>query len=111
MNPAREIIPGGFLAVEGDRITYVGKGEPEGGLASYDAVIDARGMIVLPGLINMHQHHWYNLLKGLGDGLTLDEWFTELALPAFAHIEDADLRVSMYLACLEMIQTGTTCWA
>ena len=32
-------------------------------------MIDARGCIVLPGLINMHQHHWYTLFKGLADGI------------------------------------------
>lgn len=106
LNPARETFEGGSLVSEGERITYVGKEEPKGG---FDEVIDARGMIVLPGLINMHQHHWYNLLKGLGDGLTLDEWFTHLAVPAFQHLTDEDLRASMYLGCLEMIGTGTTC--
>ena len=30
-------------------------------------------MIVLPGLINLHQHHWYNLFKGLAPGMLLEE--------------------------------------
>ena len=40
-----------------------------------------RARIVLPGLINMHQHHWYTLFKGLADGYLLEDWVTRLLLP------------------------------
>ena len=47
--------------VEGTRIAAVGQD-----LAVDDTeVIDATGMIVMPGLINAHQHAWLGLLRGL----------------------------------------------
>ena len=47
--------------VTADRITAVG---PD--LAVEDAhLVDAAGMIVMPGLINAHQHAWLGLLRGL----------------------------------------------
>jgi 5-methylthioadenosine/S-adenosylhomocysteine deaminase len=49
------------VLVTADRITAVGLN-----LAVEDAhVIDAAGMIVMPGLINAHQHAWLGLLRGL----------------------------------------------
>jgi 5-methylthioadenosine/S-adenosylhomocysteine deaminase len=52
---------GADVLVEGTRIAAVGRD-----LAADDAeVIDATGMIVMPGLINAHQHAWLGLLRGL----------------------------------------------
>jgi 5-methylthioadenosine/S-adenosylhomocysteine deaminase len=49
------------VLVTADRITAVGPN-----LSAADAwVIDAAGMIVMPGLINAHQHAWLGLLRGL----------------------------------------------
>jgi 5-methylthioadenosine/S-adenosylhomocysteine deaminase len=49
------------VLVTADRITAVGPN-----LSVEDAqVIDAAGMIVMPGLINAHQHAWLGLLRGL----------------------------------------------
>ena len=75
----------------------------------FDQVIDAAGSIVVPGLINMHQHHWYTLFKGIADGLLLEDWVTDILLPlslqagrrSDAHIE--------HNAGMEMLATGTTC--
>jgi 5-methylthioadenosine/S-adenosylhomocysteine deaminase len=66
-------------------------------------------MIVLPGLINMHQHHWYNLFKGLAGGMLLEPWVQNLLLPCIRHLTAADLRAAAYLSAMEMIRTGTTC--
>ena len=77
----RAVHPGGFVAVEGQRISAVG---PASGMPPADGfaeVIDAGGCIVTPGLINMHQHHWYTLFKGLADGMLLEDWVTGLLLP------------------------------
>ncbi len=71
MNPRREVFEGGYVATADDgSIAAVGPAPaPPGG--DFDEVVDAGGMIVVPGLINLHQHHWYNLFKGLAGGLLL----------------------------------------
>jgi len=55
MDDARRRIPGGYVMVDGETITAVGAGEPP---ASLDAArtIDARGKVVIPGLVNTHHH-------------------------------------------------------
>jgi 5-methylthioadenosine/S-adenosylhomocysteine deaminase len=49
------------VLVAGDRIVAVG---PDLGVENAE-VIDVAGMIVMPGLINAHQHAWLGLLRGL----------------------------------------------
>ena len=109
MNAARDIHDGGYVLIDdGGRIAEVGdvkKIPPPG----RHIVTDAKGMMVLPGLINMHQHHWYNLFKGLAGGMLLEQWVQTLLMPCARHLTAADLRAAAYLSAMEMIRTGTTC--
>ena len=72
-------------------------------------MIDAIGAIVVPGLINMHQHHWYTLFKGVADGYLLEDWVTDILLPLSFKLDAEAMRVSSMLAGMEMLSTGTTC--
>src|SRR6185295_359982 len=53
MDDARRRIPDGYVVVEDDRIDAVGAGSYPG---KADRFIDARGKVVLPGLVNTHHH-------------------------------------------------------
>lgn len=109
MNESRDVFPDGYVAFEDGKISAVGAADqlPEG---SFDSVVDASGMLVCPGLINMHQHHWYNLFKGISEGFLLEEWLSDITLPLGKELTTSDLELSCYLASLEMLQTGTTCF-
>jgi 5-methylthioadenosine/S-adenosylhomocysteine deaminase len=63
---------------------------------------------VIPGLINTHQHHWYNLFKGLGGGMLLEQWIQNLLKPTAEALSAAEMEVASRLSCLEMLGTGTT---
>src|ERR1700748_638711 len=108
VDPARNVYPGGYVVVDDSHITAVGASgaAPSG---SFDEVLDARGCIVVPGLINMHQHHWYTLFKGLADGYLLEDWVTDFLLPLSQKLDEPAMRVSSWLAGMEMLATGTTC--
>ena len=109
VNGNRDVFPGGAVIVSDGRIQSVRSGIGDLSERDYDEVIDATGCLVMPGLINMHQHHWYVLFKGLADGLLLEDWITELVFPLVAKLSDDAMRVASYQCGMEMLATGTTC--
>jgi 5-methylthioadenosine/S-adenosylhomocysteine deaminase len=104
----RSVHPGGFVLINGTKIECVGS-SAELPTGAVDRTIDARGMAVIPGLINAHQHFYYHLFKGLGHGLLLEDWFPQLVFPVLPHLTDDDMELTSYLAGIEMLSTGTTC--
>jgi 5-methylthioadenosine/S-adenosylhomocysteine deaminase len=107
MDPHRRIIQRGSLAIEGDRIAAIGE-EVEG---RGDVVIDARGKAVLPGLINAHTHLPMTLLRGIADDMPLLEWLETKIWPIERNLKKGDCYRGALLGCLEMIKSGTTCFA
>lgn len=97
----------GFVLVRDGVIEQIGALEdrPEDAV---DERLDARGCVVVPGLVNAHQHHWYTLFKGLGGGMLLEQWIQNLLVPTSRAVAPADLAAAARLACLEMLGTGTT---
>jgi cytosine/adenosine deaminase-related metal-dependent hydrolase len=55
-------IEGGSIYIEGDQIVEVGEIIP--GSYSPDRTIDARGSLVMPGLINTHHHLYSTFARG-----------------------------------------------
>src|SRR5262245_28007816 len=104
----RSVYPGGFVVINGNKIESVGRSS-ELPMGAVDRTIDARGMVVMPGLINAHQHFYYHLFKGLGHGLLLEDWFPQMVFPVLPHLTDDDMALTSYLAGIEMLSTGTTC--
>ncbi|MCC6779997.1 MAG: amidohydrolase family protein [Hyphomicrobiales bacterium] len=109
VDSARNVYPGGFVSIDGARITAVGLSGEAPRADGFDEIIDATGAIVVPGLINMHQHHWYTLFKGIADGLLLEDWVTGVLLPLSLQLDAEAMRISSYVAGMEMLATGTTC--
>ncbi|MDQ3820343.1 MAG: amidohydrolase, partial [Acidobacteriota bacterium] len=71
--------------------------------------IDARGRVVIPGLINGHTHVPMTLFRGLADDLDLQEWLTKYIFPAEAkNVSEEFVRVGTRLGLAEMIRGGTT---
>ena len=109
VNEGREVWPAGFVALENERIAAVGPMDKAPPAAGFDEVIEAAGHVVMPGLINLHQHHWYTLFKGLADGYLLEDWVFQFLLPTARHLSADAMRLSSYVAGMEMLATGTTC--
>ena len=107
MDAQRRILERGSVAIEGDKITAVGKDVQE----RADTVIDARGKAVLPGLINAHTHLSMTLLRGVADDMPLMEWLETKIWPIEKNLTAQDSYLGALLGCLEMIKSGTTCFA
>lgn len=72
VNDAHDVIFGGHVVLDGDRIQSLGAGTYQGSVASEDRVIDATDCIVMPGLVDLHYHT--ALAKGFSDHLPLWEY-------------------------------------
>jgi 5-methylthioadenosine/S-adenosylhomocysteine deaminase len=107
INARRDVLEGGSVALEGRRITGVhAPGETPD--IAFDEVIDASGCLVIPGLINLHQHTWYSMFKGIADGMLLEDWISDLVFPLVKHLSTDAMRLGGYQCGLEMLSTGTT---
>ncbi|MBA2339288.1 MAG: amidohydrolase [Pyrinomonadaceae bacterium] len=109
MDGERRVINEGALAVRDGRIAAVGsRAEIESSYNSKE-IIEARGRIVVPGLINGHTHIPMTLFRGLADDLELSEWLTKYIFPAEAkNVTEEFVRAGTQLGLAEMIRGGTT---
>ena len=109
VNAKNEVISDGGIVIEGSRIIDIG---PMKQIQNHSAnqEIDANGMVIMPGLINTHTHLAMTLFRGVADDVPGINW-----LPIIWSIEKNISADSCYigalLGCLEMITTGTTCFA
>jgi 5-methylthioadenosine/S-adenosylhomocysteine deaminase len=112
MDGQRRIIENGAVAVRGDSIVAVGASADLA--AQYDAakIVDARGAIVMPGLINGHAHAAMSLFRGIADDLSLDDWLKKYIFPAEARNVTEEFVVwGTRLGMLEMLRGGITTYA
>ncbi len=79
----------GHIVVEENLITKVSASEP--GHSVGETVIDARGCLATPGLVNCHHHLYQWLTRGLSQQADLFTWLRRL-YPVWAHI-DSDLEL------------------
>ena len=107
MDSGQTAIPGGAVAVQGDRIAAVGSADTVGA-CSARRVIDAGGGIILPGLVNTHTHAAMTLFRGLADDVPLMAWLNDHIFPAEARLDHRKVYWGALLACAEMILSGTT---
>ena len=97
-----------YLGVDGDTIDYIGTEQPQG---AYDQEKDLSGRLLLPGLINCHNHSPMVLLRGVGSDLSLQEWLFGKIMPIEDKLTAQDIKTGNQLALLEMISTGTTSYS
>jgi len=107
MDDARRRIPGGGLYVVDNVIRQVG---PTPALPpTADQVIDAAGMVVLPGLVNTHHHMYQSLTRALpaAQNAELFDWLTAL-YRVWAGLTGEAVYVSALVALSELLLSGCT---
>lgn len=101
-----EVLENGYLGIEDDKISYVDSVIPSDE-KKYDVIKDAKGMLLIPGLYNLHTHSSMVLLRGLGNELPLDRWLNEAMFPIEAKLQKEHIELGVQLAMLEMLACGT----
>lgn len=106
LNDKDEIIEEGTIAVEGNRLSYVGPADraPAG---PFDRVIDGSRFLALPGFVNAHCHSPANLFRGLLNSRPLEIWRAYYRAALRAMVAE-DFYASALLGAMEMLRTGTT---
>lgn len=71
-------------------------------------IIDATGMVLMPGLVNTHTHLPMSIFKGYKDDKSLMDWLQNAIFPVEDKLQEDDFFWNSYLSCIEMIKSGTT---
>lgn len=99
------VIESGYVTAVDGAITAVQAGEAP--VREGDTVIDGRGKVLLPGLVNAHTHLYQVLLRAVWEDLPLLAWLQRIYGVAEAlHPEHVFAGTS--LGCLESLKGGVT---
>ena len=107
MDPALGDLPSGDVLIEGEKILAVGPDLSNGEVE----VIDAQGMIVMPGFVDSHRHIWEGLLRNIGTDVPLEGRTSYISFvlhklaPAF---RPEDAYVGNLVSALGAIDAGIT---
>ncbi len=105
----RKVIRQGAIVIEDKTIADIGKTyELKRKYGRGYEKIDAKGKVIIPGLINTHQHAAMSLLRGYADDLPLQEWLEKWIWPIEKHMTAHDIYVGAMLTAIESIMGGTT---
>jgi 8-oxoguanine deaminase len=107
MDDSRRRIRNGALYAEDNVIRQVG--QTANLPTEADRVIDATGMVVLPGLVNTHHHLYQSLTRALPDAqdAKLFDWLRTL-YPVWAGLSGESVYVSALVALSELVLSGCT---
>ena len=109
MNDRKEILEGGIVVIKDARIVAVGSREIAARFTA-TKTIDARGGIVMPGMINMHTHASMTVFRSLGDDVP--DRLKRFIFPLEKNLVDREIVYWGALhGAMEMIEGGTTTFA
>ena len=104
MNERMDVLFGGYLGIEGKKITYIGKTAPA---EQPQTIIDGTGMVAIPGLINCHTHLAATALRSYCDDLSATEALqTQLKLEA--KMDNRSAKAAALMGIAECLRFGVT---
>ena len=108
MDDQARVLQDAYVLVLDEIIWSVGTRQPKG---TFDRVIDGRGKVMLPGLVNAHTHLPMTLLRGYADDCDLQTWLNDHIFPAEDRLDARAVRAGTDVALAELIACGVTCFA
>lgn len=105
MDDAHTVLPEGDVLVIDGKIAGVGVdlAAPDGAFE-----IDAKGGIVLPGMIDTHRHMWQTAMRAYGGDWTLTQYFVWYYLEHGMKFRPQDIASGNLLSALDAVESGVT---
>ena len=94
------------VVIEGERIAAI---EPANSVRDADEVIDLSRRLLVPGLINGHQHSHEHFHRGRTENLPLELWQHYVRPPVGLSLTPHQVYLRSALGALETLRTGATC--
>jgi cytosine/adenosine deaminase-related metal-dependent hydrolase len=105
MDDAHTVLTDADVLVVDDRISAVG---PALDVPEQTTEIDARGGIVMPGMIDTHRHMWQTAMRGYGADWTLTQYFVWYYLEHGKVFRPEDIHAGNSLSAWESLEAGVT---
>lgn len=106
MDDARRELPDGHVVIDGPRIAAVGPGAaPASWTRAAHAVVDGRGRLATPGLVNCHHHLYQHATRGHVQQGTLFEWLVGL-YPVWEALDAGVLRAAARAGLAQLALSG-----
>jgi 5-methylthioadenosine/S-adenosylhomocysteine deaminase len=100
-DPARKDI-----LVKGNKIAAITA--PDGPVPPGAAVVDGRGKLVIPGLVNAHYHSHDVLSRGMFEDIPLEVWIALAILPPNRVLTPREVRLRTLLGAIDCLRNGIT---
>ncbi len=120
MNNSKVLLKNGNVIYEDGKLEnnlniYISNGKIEKISTDFDnqdyEVIDCTNLYITPGFVNLHAHSPMNIMKGIAEDISIDNWFNDRIFPYESKLEEEDVYWGTVIAALEMINNGVTAFA
>ncbi|WP_433688942.1 amidohydrolase family protein [Micromonospora carbonacea] len=110
MAPGREVVTGGAIAVVAGRIAALGPADALRAAYPGSPELDAAGCVVVPGLVNAHQHTTADPLvrSSIPDDVPAQQAIYDWIVPLHAAVTGDDDELSATLTAVEALGYGVT---
>ncbi|WP_405494591.1 amidohydrolase family protein [Nocardia sp. NBC_00511] len=105
LDPPTQVLESSDVLIVDGKIAGVGQNLPR---PDATQVFDATGKIVMPGLVDSHQHTWQNHLRGIGVDWSLNDYFQYLIFTWKPHFTPEDIYAGTLLGATEALTHGST---
>ena len=110
VDPGRRIIRDAAIVVQDGKFAAIGKTAAIEPSWRAERVVDGRGTVATPGMIDNHLHSSFQLARGLADESNAQSFLFEHMYPYEAVMGEEDVYTSVTLAATEMLRHGVTCY-
>jgi 5-methylthioadenosine/S-adenosylhomocysteine deaminase len=116
MDQKNKVLEKGSIAINGNKIVAIGSPEEISSAYTAKETMDARGQVIMPGMVDTHMHTGQqferSILYHLSKEMKLKEPVWQNYLISFeGSLTDEDINLSALFAYANMLKVGTTCFA